>query len=348
MLTCKEINSAKEYDATLDSADIPITQRAFFGEWQKKLGRDVSRYVIKSGDNVVARFQLIKYSISFGLEYWYIPHGPIVASNAPDDLFKNFAGLLRRLIKKSTPIFIRFDSYPTTLSQEDNIELKRNFKKVGAASYRSQYFQPKYEWVLDVVAPEEELLLNMHPKTRYNIGLAERRDITSKIVDVAMASTLDTLYEILSETAARDGFTLHPKKYYKGILEDSEKNNNAFLVVTSYGDKKLVIHYVAIFGKTAYFVFGGSKSEHRNRMPTHQAHWMGIKEAKKRGCTQYNFGGVSDGSKIYKNWESLTYFKERFGGRRIEYGDSYDLPVRKIFYKLYILRKQILGAWKSM
>ncbi|KKU51929.1 MAG: hypothetical protein A3F26_02605 [Candidatus Ryanbacteria bacterium RIFCSPHIGHO2_12_FULL_47_12b] len=346
MLECEEIHDGVAFDSLLARTDIPFTQRSFYGEWQKVLGRRVRRFYMREGVNPVARFQIISYAIPAGFEYLYIPHGPVVSDSMPETFLGEFKKTLMAIAKESKALFVRFDLFPPFISKNFEKKLQESFHRAAPVSYRSSFFQPKFDWVLDIAKTEEELLSDMHQKTRYNIGLAKRRGVTTEIITSGLPNAVDTLYEILLETARRDGFSLHPKKYYQSVLEDSERRQNAFLATARYGDTTLVAHLVLIYGKTAHYLFGGSRAEHRNRMPNHLAHWASICEAKRRSCEIYNFGGVSGGDRIYKDWEPLTYFKQRFGGRMVEYSDFYDLVARPIFYHSYVARKRYQSLWR--
>src|SRR3989344_9170913 len=104
----------------------------------------------------------------------------------------------------------------------------------------------------------------MNPKTRYNIGLAERKGVETYVVKENLANHADDFYNLLLETAERDNFYLHPKSYYEAILKNCEENKNGFLVAAKFKDKLLGMNLVTTFPKTAFFLFGGSSSQHRN------------------------------------------------------------------------------------
>jgi len=339
MLELREITRAQEFDATLDGPDIPFTQRSFYGEWQRLEGRRARMFAVLDGETPLARFQIIAYALPPHFTYWYIPHGPILAGNLPKNFFAEFQRLLLKLAEKDKPVFIRFDVFPPSYSVEQGSELKKYFTQASAASFRGSYFQPKFEWVLDISKPDQEILDAMHKNARYGITASERKEVTVDILPVGLPQATEEFYTIMKETAVRDKFSLHSKEYYRQILEECERNRNAFFAIARYGNKTLVMHLVLVYGHMAYHVFGGSRTELRNLMPVHGAHWASIKEAKKRGCKIYNFGGVSGGHEVYKNLDSLTFFKTRFGGFMIEYGDFYDMAVRPVLYQLYILRK---------
>ena len=180
----------------------------------------------------------------------------------------------------------------------------------------------------------------MHPKTRYNIGLAERRGIKVEIISQNFDKYFDYFYKLLEETARRDNFNLHLKNYYRNIF-NALSQDNAFLSVAKYSDKILAINLIVLFGETAYFMHGGSSDEYKNLMFSHLTQWEAIKEAKRRGFKVYNFGGV-DADGIYETFGGISIFKKRFGGKLLEYSDSYDLVLKPVWYALYNLRKKLL------
>ncbi len=335
MYEIREIRNKAEYNPLLISKQAPFTQAWFYGEWQEKMGRKARRFEIKKDSETTGFFQIIKYSLFAGRDLLYIPHGPILKEKMENSgaFLKEFGDKLLEISKEENVILARFDPMGGL-----DANLSKHFRKVPAYAYSSHYFQPRYEWVLDIGKSENELLDGMHPKNRYNIHLAEKKNVEIKIISDGFEKYFEDFYGLMEKTAKRNGFKLHPESYYKNIFNDCEKNKSAFLTLAEHSGKILAINLILIFGEAAYFVFGGSSEELKNLMAPHLSHWRGIIEAKNRGCKFYNFGAVNadDNGKF----EGISIFKKRFGGRILEYSDSYDLVLKSVWYWLYNLKKR--------
>lgn len=345
MFEFQEIKNATEYDPLMINKNAPFTQAWFFGEWQEAMGRKVRRFKIMKDSGTTGFFQVIKYPLIFSKNFLYIPHAPVLQSfseggdQLPREFLKEFHEKLLEIAKEENAVFLKFDPFlPRRNFSEGGSDMSKYFKKTPIAHYHSSYFQPKFEWILNLEKSEEEILSGMHPKTRYNIGLAKRKGIKIEIISGNFEKYFDDFYKLLEETTKRDNFNLHPKTYYQNIFSRCGEDKNAFLSVAKYDGKILAINLILLFGNAACFLFGGSSSEHKNLMFSHLAQWEAIKEAKKRRFSIYNFGGV-DNNGNYKALGGVSIFKKRFGGELLEYSDSYDLILKPFWYYLYNLMK---------
>lgn len=335
MLEFFEIKNDSEYSPLLIAENTPFTQGAIYGKWQEIAGRKVRRFEIKQGEGILGFFQVIKYELPFSKNMLYIPHGPVLKETSSDnEFFKIFRDKLLEIAKEEKAVFVRFDAFPKT---EEN--LSKYFKKVPSYGYQSSYFQPKFDWIVNLGKTEDELTSEMHPKTRYNIRLAEKKGIKIEIVKNNFEKYFNDFYRLLEETAKRGNFKLHPKIYYQNIFKTLD-SNNAFLAVARYDNNILLVNLVLLYGRVAYFVFGGSSGEFKNLMFSHLAQWEAIKEAKVRGVAVYNLGGVQGNDGSYKNYKGVSVFKKGFGGEIFEYSDSYDIVSKPFWYYLYSLRKR--------
>ncbi len=339
MFEIKAIKNAEEYRPLDVSARAPFTQAWFYGEWQEAMHRAVFRFAVKKNSETIGFFQVIEYPLAFFQNFLYIPHGPVVGkinNDVRDYFLKAFRQKLAETGKRENAAFARFDIFSPDSPSGD---LPAYFEIIPPRARRAAYFQPKYEWVLDIAKPESELLADMDAKTRYNIRLAEKKGVEIKIFDSNFEQHLDIFYDLLARTSFRNNFSLHPKNYYRIVLKNCEKNKNAFLVSAQSGGQVLAMNLILMFGETAYFLFGGSSDMMKNLMAPHLAQWRGITEAVRRGCTIYNFGGIDAGGER-RSLEGVTRFKKGFGGRLSEYADSYDLILRPFWHGLYNLRKR--------
>lgn len=347
-----ELGEKENFAPLSISNDSPFTQSREYGEWQKGLGREIKRFLIKNKNaEIVGFFQLIKFGLPFGKNILYSPYGPVIsnlsdkASDSPESFSKLLSELKKYLVNlygNKNTVFIKLDFSLTNKTGSTEI-FKKYFKKPPKSTFHAAYMQPRAEWYLDLENSEENLLKKMHEKTRYVINLAARKGIVTEIIETDFKKYFEKFYSLLKETADRNKFYLHPKKYYKSIFDEIEKNGLAFLSIAKYEDKILVINLVKKYGDVAHFIFGGSSSDQRNLSPSHRAHWAAIVHAKKIGCKSYNFGGVTEESAgsegKREDLASLSSFKKKFGGHSMLHTHCYDLILKPSWYYLYVLRK---------
>ena len=108
------------------------------------------------------------------------------------------------------------------------------------------------------------------------------------------------------------------------------------MYLAKYKDKVLAAHLIIFFNKTAFYVHGGSSREFRQVMAPHFMHWHVIKEAQEKGYKFYDFWGIDK-----QKWPGFTKFKMSFGGKKIIYPGTFDLPLSKFWYNLYKIGKNI-------
>lgn len=331
----REINAGEDFDITTLTDHAPFTQAHFYGEWQRKLGRTVKRFVVENEGKPYVYFQLITYPLLFGKKYAYLPYGPVVKEYS-NELLAFLKKELWVIAKKEHVVFMRLDFTPHV----DEAAVSGIFKKAPRSTYHSSYFQPRAEWFLGLEKSEEELLAGMHKNTRYSVQLATKREVTVEVVANNFVAYLESFLALMRETASRNGFSLHPDAYYRNIFENLN-NSYAYLTVARHGEKILTVDLIVVYGKTAHYVFSGTSTEERERAPSYGALWEAIRHAKQLGCDHFNFGGVSSENAAHTGWGGLTSFKKKFGGEEVKHSDFYDVVINPFWYVLYVIRKQL-------
>lgn len=288
-------------------------------EWEqvhRSLGRKTWR---------VKNILLVEHKLLYGLKYIYSPR-PLFEENMP-------LGLFLDEIKKSTrpdkPIFIKIDPQlplqPTTYNLQPTSPL-----------------QPRKTAILDLAKAKDQLLADMHEKTRYNIRLAERKEVhITPLLHNDVSSDFAVFWNLLEETAKREGFHTHNKEYYEKLVGIKHENISNELFFARYNDKIVASALVNFYTEPgtgirhATYLHGASSREHRDVMAPHMMHWRIILDAKQRGCATYDFWGIDE-----KKWPGLTRFKLGFGSTEVEYPSSIDIPLRKVLYKIYQVIKR--------
>jgi peptidoglycan pentaglycine glycine transferase (the first glycine) len=309
-----------------------------WGEFQKFWNRKVVRL---SWENKLL-VQAIKMPLPFGKSYWYVPHAPVIASNT-EDAFIAMSELSNELAKHGA-LFMRVDPIA-------RLEPPTEKEKTERAERPLQFIpttQPHCTRILDLslsdlssvasAKGEEELLSQMHQKTRYNIRLAEKKGVSIKEGNVS------DFLKLNNQTTERDKFVSHPDSYYQKMSELLPDN---FIKIWSaeYEGKILSSNIVLYFGDTATYTHGTSSNENRELMAPHLLQWEIIKHAKSKGFKNYDFYGVNpedeEHSGYKKSWQGISRFKAGFGGKLICYPKSFDLIYNNSWYSLYRLTQKL-------
>jgi len=308
-----------------------------WGQWQSALGRQIFRYKILDDSGLqVASIQLIKMPLPFGSYYLYAPYGPVLAGGESGKFKVESIKLLQELQNKFKGIvFIRI---------EPKLDLR--FKIVDLR--KTKNIQPGKTLVIDLSKPEDQLLSEMHHKTRYNIKVAQKHGVEIKDeFDITIGHGLfaKEAVGLLADTARRQGFKGFGIGYYNKMVD--------FIALKNQGNLKLHI-YKAIYqnkilasaimldfsagGGSAFgggartFLFGGSSPENKNVMAPYLLHWQAIQDAKANGFAIYDFWGTETSS---GEVPGFVRFKLGFGGEEKTYGGAYDFVISKTLYRAY-------------
>ncbi len=200
--------------------------------------------------------------------------------------------------------------------------------------------QPRETFVVDISKSEEEILAQMKAKTRYNVRLAEKKGV--RIFMTREKKYQDIFLTLIEATAKRQNILPHPKSYYEKMIAvfPAEK---LMLFVAEYEGVVLAANLVLFAGDTATYLHGGTSDAHREVMAPVLLQWEQMREAKRRGCVWYDFGGVSVSAEINSHqskiaaWEGITRFKLGFSPDTIPttFPGCYDMVVDQKRYELY-------------
>jgi lipid II:glycine glycyltransferase (peptidoglycan interpeptide bridge formation enzyme) len=185
---------------------------------------------------------------------------------------------------------------------------------------------------MDITQTDEALLAAMKQKTRYNIRLAERKDIVVRAGSLADLPLIARMYQ---ETAARDGFTIRPLDYYRDAWQSLIQAQMAQPLIATYQDNPVAAVVIVRFGQKALYMYGASTLLERNRMPTYLLQWEAMRWARAQGCTIYDFWGAPDDFVEADSLWGVWRFKSGFNGQVVRHIGAWDYPARPFWYWLY-------------
>jgi lipid II:glycine glycyltransferase (peptidoglycan interpeptide bridge formation enzyme) len=197
---------------------------------------------------------------------------------------------------------------------------------------------PRNTITIDLAQTTEEMLSKMHPKGRYNIKLA-----TKKEVQIKESSNIDDFFAILKTTAERDKFAINPKEHYEKFLQILGKNNKAKLFMAYHNSQPIAGALCAYFKKTAIYYYGASSNQHRNLMAPYLLQWTAIQDAKNNNYKFYDLLGIADPKNPNDPLLGVTYFKQKFGGKHLQWPASRIIINNKPLYFLLKLKKLLRG-----
>jgi lipid II:glycine glycyltransferase (peptidoglycan interpeptide bridge formation enzyme) len=293
-------------------------QTPAWGEFRKAMGIDVVR---------VNDWQLTFHKIPYTpWSVGYFPKGPAPTKKMVDELLN--------LGRQKHAIFIQIE--PNTTAK---IQLRPSHHPLFT----------KYTFMLDLTKSEDELLASMHPKTRYNIKVAQKHNV--KIAEDNSPAAFKEYLRLTEETTSRQGFYAHNKNYHKTMWEIMHKEGIAHLFTASYEGEVLSAWIVFVWGDTVYYPYGSSSRDHREVMAPTLLLWEIAKWAKQKGLKHFDLWGAlgpspAGGPDVHDPWFGFHRFKQGFNPRLVEFSGSFDLVIHPFLYSCYTLADAI--RWKFL
>ncbi len=295
-----------------------------WGQLQEAIKRKIWRIETKGLKGLIIKHNLIKSK-----NYLYCPRGPIGQGD-----FREFLNKIKEIAKQEKSIFFKIE--PDNKDRPLDTVLETRTVSKGQSLFKStKEIQPSQTIVLDISRPEDELLKQMHSKARYNIRLAQKKEI--EIKQSHNQELIAVFIDLLEKTAKRDKFYLHPKEYYHKILNILGEQGTAKLFLAYYQNKVIAANLIYFFGQTAVYAHGASDYDYRQLMAPYLLQWRAICQAKQQGFKYYDFNGIDD-----KKWPGVTRFKKGFGGQEMSYSGAFDLVFNRFWYFGYKIVRKIM------
>ena len=198
----------------------------------------------------------------------------------------------------------------------------------------------KYTLQLDLTKSEEELLKNMHPKTRYNIKVAQKHGVV--IAEDSSEEAFANYLRLTFETTKRQKFYAHDEKYHRLMWETLKKSGIAHLFTATYlyeGRKHILASWVVfLFNGVLYYPYGASSERFRNTMASTLLMWEIIRFGQKRGAKIFDmWGALGPDPNPADPWFGFHRFKMGFSPKPVEFIGSYDLVIDPALYRFYNL-----------
>lgn len=273
-----------------------------WAEFKKAEGYNVHRAGLFEGSDFLGFANLF----TFGNEEREVvscPEGPVI--DWTDDALAKFA--LRKLCAYVC------DQYPLALG----LRVQPNLLQPAPAYFRNWGggavdLVPDHTLFLDLTLSENELLAQMKPKGRYNIRVAQRAGVTIQ-ASQSLAS-VPQFFELVRETSLRNRFFAEPLSFFLNLGETLFANDMAEILFARSDEGVLAAVFIVYFGRRATYLYGGSRSEHRHKMPNYLLHLEATRRARDRGCSEYDLYGYDPFGRPGHLYEGISRFKKQLGG----------------------------------
>lgn len=304
-------------------------------EWktyQESLGREVRLYAAEEDGEIAVSALVVIDRTSFGLATYEIDRGPLLN----EKLTVKSSELIGKIVedaKKDRCISVYCSPFGKSFFIFD-------------FSFRAsnRLVMPEATRIIDLAHSEDDILVHMKPKGRYNIRLAAKRGVR-----IVQSDDIESYEALAEQTGKRDGFRGPGKRGYANFLKNLP---GSFLLLAysppSAQSSKPSSAPIAgllgvIWGSTGLYYYGASSHARKELMAPYLLQWEAMRYCKARGCVRYDLFGIAPADQPGHPWYGISDFKAKFGGKVETYPLEQELVLRPAMKTLLRVKRKIRG-----
>ncbi|MDQ3411764.1 MAG: aminoacyltransferase [Chloroflexota bacterium] len=311
-------DASQPWDFTLLNNDGHLLQSTRWGEFKQRHGWQVEQVTVTT-DAGTGLAQLL-FKTRGPVSYAYLPRGP--ALSVPDPT------LVQVLFDEIDRTCGHHRALGLIIEPDRSLPLPGRYSDWGFVRGPAP-IQPERTVKVQLGA-DDELMAQMHSKTRYNVRLALRRGVTVRQA-TRTREQVAIFYDLLLDTAGRNAFAIHSVDYYLDVLDVF--GDDAILIFAEVEGVSVAGAIAARFGDEAIYLYGGSSTTLRAHGAAFYLQFEIMRWARERGSVRYDMWGIpardpassvaASGVKLASShgddWRGLYEFKVRFGGDQVRY-----------------------------
>lgn len=311
-------SSPCHWDDTVREGGGHLLQSWRWGEFKTRHGWEVERFAAVTQRS--ANLAQVLYKSRGPISIAYLPRGPVFDPRDVDGLRDLFAQI-DQASRKRHALYLMIEP-------DKPLPFTGAYKSEGFV-LGSDHFQPS-RTVKAPLLSDDDLLAQMHQKTRYSVRLAARRGV-ELIRREPSPQALDDFYALLEDTSTRNEFGIHSRAYYADFLEIF--GDDALLLFANVEGVPAAALISAKFNEEAIYMYGASSTEHRAHGGAFALQFEAMRWAREHGALWYDLWGIPKDDPVSaseddkqrvagtrgSDWRGLFKFKTGFGGTIVTY-----------------------------
>ena len=325
----------REMRLAVGNSPFPVEQTEAWERFEEAMGRPLwGRYLYEDGGKPVAAIALYRYEMG-GQTFLWAKHGPVWLKEQSPEREAHLRRLLRLVVKE----------------RDRSVRFIRMHARYGDTDLRELLSTITYDrtYVIDLVPKTPEKMAAVMPKDgRRAVKRAERvaREAGCTISDETGLSReeFDKVYEVLRETAERDGFKPHDAEVYWTMLTALGEKNARLFVLRKDG----VPHawdLILTSGKDAVAYYGASSNESRTFRGAEALDWWAACTLAQEGYRGLDLMGA--GSTRVPSLYTVGQYKKRYAQHVTEVDGAWDVPVSRAIYSGMRTAKRLRDALRA-
>jgi len=318
---------AKESDKKIWRSNHPL-QSWEWGDVRKAVGTRVARFITRSNDKN-RFFTVTVHSIGFSKTIAYLARSVWPTESELKYIVAVLQSFNAIALKLEPDLYIEQSGdyripLLNTRWNSNGIEFVRSSASIFG----------KHTFLVDLTPSEEEIMRRMKQKTRYNIRVAHKHGVVVK--DMSNAKNgFDIFFSLYQDTQRRQRYLGHGENYHRAVW-DGMKGKYSKLFVAFYNDQPLAAYHMMYSDTRAFYVYGGTSTEHKQAMASNVLMWEVMRDAKKQRKQYFDMWGALPENYDPKDpWAGFHRFKEGYGGRHMTYMPTIDVVIDKGWYSLF-------------
>ena len=325
----------REMRLAVGNSPFPVEQTEAWERFEEAMGRPLwGRYLYEDGGKPVAAIALYRYEIG-GQTFLWAKHGPVWLKEQSPEREAHLRRLLRSVVKE----------------RDRSVRFIRLHARYGDTDLRELLSTITYDrtYVIDLAPKTPEKMAAVMPKDgRRAVKRAERvaREAGCTISDETGLSReeFDKVYEVLRETAERDGFKPHDAEVYWTMLTALGEKNARLFVLRKDG----VPHawdLILTSGKDSVAYYGASSNESRTFRGAEALDWWAACTLAQEGYRGLDLMGA--GSTRVPSLYTVGQYKKRYAQHVTEVDGAWDVPVSRVIYSGMSTAKRLRDALRA-
>lgn len=269
----------------------------------------------------------IRTSKDTNIETRRTPFGSLVKIQRPDPISSTDLKEIEKICRENKALFIKFEP-----SLNQSLEILEN---AGYVLSSSPLLPPSTVFI-HLEKSEGDLWEQISRSGKYSTRRSQREKTKIEYIQNPSKEKVKECYAVISQTAKRKKFI---SENLAGFLNKASifKDNTYILNAHNQSGEIAASFFYLGFKEGVWYMHAGTTPAGRRGFGGYELMWRSFLYFKEKGLKILDLEGKDDSRfpTFTRNWGGLSFFKEKFGGEKIEYPRPYIKYLHPLFLKLH-------------